>query len=104
MEYKVDFQALPWQSPKEGVRFKVYKQDGRQLRMVRFEKGFAEASWCEKGHAGYLLEGQVEMTFDDRVVIYNAGDGIFIPDGAEHRHRAKILSDGARLLLVEKAG
>ena len=103
MTYKVDFEALSWQSPKEGVKFKIHKEGDRQLRMVQFEKDFAEAGWCEKGHAGYLLEGQIEMTFDSRVVIFNAGDGLFIPDGRKDRHKARILSNGARLLLVEAA-
>ena len=48
--YKVDFKSTGWETPAVGVRFKVYKQDGKQLRLVEFTNEFIEPDWCAKGH------------------------------------------------------
>jgi hypothetical protein len=47
--------------------------------------------WCEKGHYGYLIEGQMEIEYENEKIIYNPGDGIFIPDGPEHKHKGEVL-------------
>ena len=98
---KVDFEAIPWDQPSPGVRFKRFTQSGRQIRLVEFFKGFTEPDWCTKGHIGYVLEGRCEIDFDGRVVEYGPGDGIFIPCGEEHKHKPKALTDTARAVLVE---
>jgi quercetin dioxygenase-like cupin family protein len=59
--------------------------------------------WCEKGHVGYILEGEFEIEFDNTTHVFRQGDGLFIPDGAEHRHRARVLSDVVRAIFVERA-
>ena len=99
--YKVDFKSTPWETPVVGVRFKIYKQGDKQLRLVEFTNEFVEPDWCTKGHIGYILEGQLEVNFDGRVVIFNPGDGLFIPAGEEHKHMAKVLTDVVKLILVE---
>ena len=100
---KVDFEAIPWDQPSSGVRFKGFTQSGRQIRLVEFFKGFTEPDWCTKGHIGYVLEGRCEINFDGRVVEYGPGDGIFIPSGEETRHMARVLCDVVRVVLVEDA-
>lgn len=57
--------------------------------------------WCEKGHIGYVLEGQIEIAFDDEVIVLSPGDGVFIPTGREHRHMGKVLTDLVRIVFVE---
>ncbi|MBC8233120.1 cupin domain-containing protein [bacterium] len=99
--YKVDFKSTGWETPAVGVRFKVHKQDGKQLRLVEFTNEFIEPDWCAKGHVGYILEGQLEVDFDGKVVIFNSGDGLFIPAGEEHKHIARVLTDVVKLILVE---
>ncbi|MGD8344365.1 MAG: cupin domain-containing protein [Desulfobacterales bacterium] len=101
MEYKIDFTPISWVKPLHGARFKAYKQYGRQLRLVEFTKEFIEPDWCMKGHIGYVLEGQMEINFDGTKVIFDAGDGIFIPAGADHKHMDKVLTDKVKLILVE---
>jgi quercetin dioxygenase-like cupin family protein len=48
-----------------------------------------------------MLEGEMEIEFDDRVVVFRAGDGIFIPPGEKHRHRPKAISETVRVIFVE---
>ena len=99
-DYKVDLKKMAWESPLGGLRFKAMKDDVKQLRLVEYG-GDMEPHWCEKGHIGYVLEGQFEITFEKEVAIFNPGDGIFIPPGAEHRHMGKALTDVVRAVMIE---
>ena len=69
--------------------------------MAEFTKKFVEPDWCKKGHIGYILEGQMEIDFDGKVVAFKPGDGMFIPAGEKHKHNAKALTDKVRVILVE---
>lgn len=99
--YKIYFNDLDWQSPVRGMRFKSFRQDSRQLRLVEFAMDFIEPEWCEKGHAGYVLEGILEIDFHGNKVSYQAGDGLLIPAGQEHGHKARSLTPITRLVLFE---
>ena len=101
MDYKIDFESIPWETPMKGLRHKVMKHGDRQLRLVEYTKNL-EPHWCEKGHVGFVLEGQLEITFENERVVYNAGDGVFIPSGKEHKHMGKVLSDLVRVMFVEE--
>jgi len=102
--YKVDFASLPWEQLAAGVRFKAYEQNGRRLRLAEFTKDFIEPDWCTNGHIGYVLEGEMELSFHGRVVTLRAGDGLFIPPGSDHGHKAKVLTDFVKVVLVESTG
>ena len=100
-QYRIDFESMEWESPADGVRFKAYEQDGRKLRLVEFAKEFIEPDWCTKGHVGCILEGKGEIDFDGKVITFGPGDGIFIPAGQEHKHKARALTDTIKMILVE---
>jgi len=100
-QYKVAFDSLPWSSPATGVRLKAHRHGDRQLRLLEFTDQFVEPDWCVKGHVGYVLEGQLEIDFHGNKIIFNPGDGIFIPPGEEHKHMGKSLTDVVRVVLVE---
>jgi quercetin dioxygenase-like cupin family protein len=44
----------------------------------------------------------MEIEYETAKIIYNPGDGIFIPDGPEHKHRARVLSGKAVVFFLEK--
>jgi len=98
--YKVDFNGLDWESPIHGMRQKVFTEGTRRVRLVEYSADM-EPHWCEKGHYGYILEGSFALEFDSGMVVYEAGDGVFIRGGAEHRHRAKALTRIVRVVFVE---
>jgi ethanolamine utilization protein EutQ (cupin superfamily) len=100
-KYRIDFKTIPWETPTVGVRFKAYEQDGRKLRLAEFTKEFVESDWCIKGHIGYVLDGQMEIDFDGKVTMFGPGDGLFIPAGEKHKHKAKVLTDILKIILVE---
>lgn len=101
-DYKINFDEIPWTSPKPGVRFKVHKDGSQQLRLVEFSDGFAENEWCSRGHKGYILGGTLEMTFPDKTVVYRTGDTLAIPSGEEHRHKGRILTEKVRFFVMEE--
>ena len=98
--YRVDFTSIPWESPIDGLRQKVCRVGNQQLRLVEYSKNLP-AHWCEKGHIGYVLQGQLEIRFEHEVQTYSPGDGVFIPNGPEHRHMGKVLSDTVTVVFVE---
>ena len=101
MNYKVDFESIPWETPANGVRFKAFEKGGRKLRLVEFSKEFVEADWCTKGHIGLILEGQMEIDFDGKIEVFGPGDGVFIPEGPQHKHKGRVLTDKVKAILVE---
>lgn len=99
--YRVDFESIPWNAPAAGFRFKIHKQDGKQLRIVEFSKEFVEPDWCTRGHIGCVLEGEFEINFSGKLMTFKAGDGLFIRAGEQNKHMARAVTDVATLFLVE---
>lgn len=100
-QYKIDFTSIPWEIPADGVRFKVYKQNGRQIRLVELTDKRIEADWCKKGHIAYILEGRLEVNFSGNIVVFDKGDGLFIPAGEKDKHIGKALTKVVKMVFVE---
>lgn len=100
VKYKIDFNDLKWEEPFEGVKCKIYKHADKQLRLVVYSKEMP-LHWCEKGHYGYILDGRFEIEYQNEKVVYETGDGVFIPEGEEHKHKAKVLSESVKAIFVE---
>ena len=98
--HKIDFSSLAWQVPIPGVRQRAVQDESFRLRFVEYSPQM-EPHWCEKGHFGYILDGRFEIEFPDETTIFEPGDGVFIPDGHEHRHRAKALTEHVTVVFVE---
>jgi quercetin dioxygenase-like cupin family protein len=98
---KIDFTSIPWETPADGVRFKAYKQNGKQVRLVEFTDEFVETDWCTKGHIVYILEGKLEVDFNGNVIVFNTGDGLFIPAGEKYKHIGKSLTKVVKMIFVE---
>jgi quercetin dioxygenase-like cupin family protein len=92
VHYKIQFDKFQWEAPLAGVRQKQFVQGNQRRRLVEYSTEMP-LHRCEKGHYGYVIEGQLEIEFDNAEITYEAGDGIFIPDGPEHRHRGKTISE-----------
>jgi len=101
--FSIEFEKLEWESPLPGARSKAFRRNGKQLRLVEFTSAFVEPHWCEKGHLGIVLSGELEVDFKDQVVRYPEGSAIFIPSGPESGHKARAVTPVVRLFLVEEA-
>ena len=102
IEYKARFDEIEWDSPMEGVRHKCIDRGDSRVRLVEYSREMPP-HWCEKGHQGYVIEGEMDIEFENTRAIYGPGDVILIPDGPEHKHRARVLSGRALVFLVERA-
>ena len=102
-EHKVDFDSIPWETAAAGFRFKAFVSGERQLRMVEITREFVETEWCERCHFGVVLEGELVIDFNGDLVSYKQGDGVYITGGGNHKHKARSLTNVARLVFVEEA-
>ena len=100
--FKVHFEAMAWQQGRPGVRFKAYREGSRQLRLVEFATAEGDPHWCDLSHIGYVLTGGLDINFNGEIVSFAAGDGIFIPPGAENSHQGVTIVPGTQLVLVEE--
>lgn len=99
---RIDFNGLDWSSPAPGVREKAAAVGKQRLRLVEFTPEFVEEDWCRRGHIGYMLDGELEIVFDDHTIRLSKGDGLFIEGGEASRHKATALTPVARVLLVDE--
>ena len=100
-QYKVTFADVDWASPMPGVRHKIVVDGETKLRLVEYYPEMAP-HWCEVGHFGQILDGRFEIEFAESTQIFVEGDGVMIPAGAEHRHKARALTDVVRAVFVEQ--
>jgi quercetin dioxygenase-like cupin family protein len=99
--FKVDFDAMDWQDGRPGVRFKLYREGSRQLRLIEFATSEADPHWCDRNHIGFVVAGGLTIDFNGTLLSFAAGDGLFIPPGAANAHRAVTITPGTRLVMVE---
>jgi hypothetical protein len=85
----------------EGLRFKAIDHESTRLRLVEYTEAM-EPHWCERGHVGSILEGTFEIEFARTTLVFERGDGVFIPQGPQHRHKARVLSGPVRAIFVEE--
>jgi quercetin dioxygenase-like cupin family protein len=101
IRHKAEFDKLKWESPVRGVRHKYIDQDNLRISLAEYSREMPP-HWCEKGHYGYLIEGLMEIEFENETMVYRSGDGIFIPEGSEHKHRGRALSETVLVFFLEK--
>jgi len=100
LQYKIEFDQLQTFEPMKGIQCKIYKHNNKQIRLVKYSKEMP-LHWCNKGHYGYILEGEFEIEYLNKKIVYKTGDGVFIPDGEAHKHQAKVISDFVKVIFVE---
>ncbi len=98
--HKIAVESKDWEFPIPGVRQKAAIQGPRRVRLVEYSRAM-EPHWCETGHSGYVLDGVLEIDFDDETEVFEAGDAVLIPQGPGHRHRARVVTDTVRVVFVE---
>ncbi|HET8563376.1 MAG TPA: phosrestin [Candidatus Binatia bacterium] len=100
-EVTADFIQVAWESLATGVRVKVVRRGGLQLRLVQFSREFVEREWCEKKHTGYVIEGELAVEFASGTVRFHQGQGIVLPGGTGGKHKASSVTEVVTLFLVE---
>lgn len=95
---------MRWEHAYPGQRQKAYVEGDQGLRLVELSEDYAEEEWCEKEHRGYILKGRISIIFNTgKTVVFSEGNGIFIPKGAQHKHKGRIAKgEMVRMIFVEK--
>ena len=96
---RVLFESLEWQSAAPGLRFKVARNGDKQMRLLEHSQEFVEPDWCVKAHSGLVLEGELEVDFQGRIMRFPEGSGLFIPAGEKHKGRP--ITSSVLIFLVE---
>lgn len=101
--YKVTLESLEWINADKGTRYKLYKNNEIQVRLIEFAAGLQHPQWCLTGHTAYVIDGRLEIRFASHSEIYEPGDALIIPEGEEHKHIPKPLTPLVRLFSVERS-
>ena len=96
----IEFDKLLWNEPSKGVKSKIFINGDQQVRLVEFSEGFIEQNWCEKGHAGYILNGSFSIDYNGVLEKYKKGDVIFIQKGENNKHKVIMKKDEKVTLLL----
>jgi hypothetical protein len=98
---RVELIASEWQVTAPGARQKVAEHAGKRVRLIEFSEGFVEHDWCSRGHAGYVLEGAMDIVLEHGPAVrFGPGDALVLRAGTD-KHKARMLTPLVRLFLVE---
>lgn len=102
----VPFNDIEWAEDAPGIRAREVTVDGARWAIVEYAEGVSRDEWCEEGHRGYVLKGEIEYEFDDNQQPLRSTEGqAFILSHASigsGAHRGRNLASGpTRLFLID---
>jgi hypothetical protein len=103
---RVPFDELPWTDDAPGIRAREMDVEGARWATVEYGMGVGRVEWCEEGHRGYVLKGEIEYEFDDGSAPLRAreGEAFLLPPAplGGGAHRGRNLAQGpTRLFLID---
>jgi hypothetical protein len=101
---RVDFAATTLEPEAPGIASRAVAVHGVRWALVEYEPHVLRQEWCDEGHSGYVLAGDIRYEFTDgrAPLELREGDGFTLADGSGHRGQAG--PHGARLFLIDRAG
>ena len=101
---RLPFDELSWTDDAPGIRAREAEVAGARWATVEYAEGVGREEWCEVGHSGYVLRGEIEYEFDDGSAPLRAkeGEGFLLPPAPLGRgaHRGRNLASGPTLLFI----
>jgi hypothetical protein len=79
--HRILFDQIEWQTSQPGARFKLFRDESRQVRLLELSPEFIESQWCEKGHVGLVVAGELDINFCGHIVRFPQGSALSIPAG-----------------------
>jgi hypothetical protein len=106
---RVPFDELPWADDAPGIRAREVDVGGARWATVEYAEGVGREEWCEVGHRGYVIQGEIEYEFDDGSAPLRAkeGEAFLLPRAplGSGAHRGRNLTTGpTRLFLIDDQG
>jgi len=94
---RVPFGSMSWEPG--GHRLEKKKTLlGRGVGLLEFAPGFADPHWCERSHVMFVVEGALELEFDEGMATLSAGQCGVLDRGT--RHRAKNVGEEKAVVFV----
>ena len=105
---RVPFDELSWTDDAPGIRAREAEVEGARWATVEYGAGAARDDWCEEGHRGFVLAGEIEYRFDDgrEPLRAAAGEAFFLPPAplGGGAHQGRNPSGGlTRIFLIDDA-
>jgi quercetin dioxygenase-like cupin family protein len=83
----IEFVPAPWQPGGHPLERKKPAPEA-PLGLLEFAPGFADPTPCRRGHAAYVLAGELAFTLEDgREVRVTAGNACYLEPGTVHQAR-----------------
>ena len=99
MNYLINFKNMDWEILAQGIRSKTFIRDNQRMMLVELSENFIDNEWCTNRHVGFIIEGGITINFNGKLTEFKSGDGIFIPEGEENKHKG-IIAKGERALII----
>jgi hypothetical protein len=99
----VDFVERPLEPEAEGIASRAIQVNGVRWALVEYEPSTLREEWCDEGHSGYVVDGDITYEFDDGAspIHLSVGQAFRLSEGQGHRGQSGVA--GARLFLIDRA-
>ena len=96
----VRLSEVDWEDDVPGIRDRAETVEGARWALVEYAEGASREEWCEDGHRGFVVDGEIEYEFIDGRERLRArtGDAFLLPGGVAHRGRN--LAGGATTMFL----
>lgn len=95
-----------WSDDAPGIQARESEVGGARLATVEYGENVSREEWCEEGHHGFVIEGEIEYEFDDGATSLRAskGEAFLLPSASRGRgaHRGRNIATGqTRIFLID---
>jgi hypothetical protein len=99
---KVAFSSFDTAPEAPGIASETTEIGGHRWARVRYEPGVLREEWCDEGHEGFVLEGEITYAFQDGTpsLELTAGEAFSLPGARVHRGTAG--PQGALLFIIDR--
>lgn len=103
---RVPFGELDWADDAPGIRTRETEVEGARWALVEYGEGAGRGEWCEEGHRGFVVRGEIEYEFDDgrEPLRASEGEAFLLPPATlgAGAHRGRNPAPGpTRLFLID---
>lgn len=81
----LDFAEKEQKKNPDHTGFKEILIGNKRIRIVEYEENASHPDWCNTGHIGCVLEGEIMYELAEGELKVKKGNGFVLPSGTRHR-------------------